>query len=334
MHRLDRRIRILRDKRRGCFDVDQRYLDQAVRARAARRVRLALRRMQPVVLVTPRWSEAHAFLDELGVDLQIGRPAVVARTFSVASMHERPLSEAWSWVVRALIEFCGLQQEGPFGHAVDREGFRNVLRRVFARVRTGPRRALLVHGVEHLHLSVREDLVKVFLEHVEAAGEDRRLNLLLAGAIDPASLPFEGAEVVTLADYARVEAVEALVEHLGPLDRARLDELVRAVGGVPALLATLVREGANAAVFTTGRQALLQALGPLAEQIRTAITLVGTDARLGERFELVAKHGPLFEDEARDQHLIRAGLIRRVTAGRRGRVESRAAIFTELAQLG
>ena len=64
MHRLDRRIRILRGKRNGAFDPDQYYLERASRAKVARKVRFHLRRMDPVVLITPRWSEARVFLEE------------------------------------------------------------------------------------------------------------------------------------------------------------------------------------------------------------------------------------------------------------------------------
>ena len=46
MHRLDRRIRILRGKREGAFDKNQYVLELAFRARASRKVRMALRAMR------------------------------------------------------------------------------------------------------------------------------------------------------------------------------------------------------------------------------------------------------------------------------------------------
>src|SRR5690606_24338297 len=143
MHRLDRRIRILRGKRSGAFDPNQYYLERAFRARVARKRRFFLRRMEPMVLVTPRWSEAWAFLDDLAMELALGKPAIEARSLSMGPMLGRSVHESRAWVIRALTEFLGTGMEGPVSQAVDRKGFRNVVASQLRRARTGPRRLLM-----------------------------------------------------------------------------------------------------------------------------------------------------------------------------------------------
>ena len=67
MHRLDRRLILLRAKRGATFDPDQYWLEQARRAQIARRLRSRVRRMQPVILLTPRWSSPRRFLDDVAL---------------------------------------------------------------------------------------------------------------------------------------------------------------------------------------------------------------------------------------------------------------------------
>jgi hypothetical protein len=181
MHRLDRRLRILRGKKNTPFNSRQYAVERATRARAARRVRHLLRRMVPVVLHTPRWSEARAFLDDVSVDLGVRKPIVQCRTLAMTPMAGRTVHDSRQYLSRAVIEFCELYVPGPVWMAVDRNGFRNVMRDLLRRARTGPQRALLVHGLENLHREAVEDFVHVFSEHVEEFTEDRRLNILLAG---------------------------------------------------------------------------------------------------------------------------------------------------------
>ena len=50
-----------------CLDASKGEKDQ--RDKAARRLRGRLRQMQPTVLLTPRWSQARGFMEELSMDL-------------------------------------------------------------------------------------------------------------------------------------------------------------------------------------------------------------------------------------------------------------------------
>ncbi|MEM6929435.1 MAG: hypothetical protein AAF602_21020, partial [Myxococcota bacterium] len=71
-NRFERRVTILRGKRRGAFDGNQPRLEGAGRGRVARKARHHLRAMRPVVLHTPRFSLPERFLDDLAVDLRLG----------------------------------------------------------------------------------------------------------------------------------------------------------------------------------------------------------------------------------------------------------------------
>jgi len=331
-HRLDRRIAVLRGKRHGAFDPDQYFLERALRTRAGRKVRLALRRNQPVLLLTPRWSEAQPFLDDVSIDIRLGRPSILSRTLSLKQMSERPINDAWRFILQGLIEFCHLH--GEVGAAVvDRNGFRNHLAELLSRLKKGPRRALMVHGVEHLNTEVRSDLIELFEQYrIETPSEDRKLNMLFACSVDSPAFEIAGAARIVLADYAPIEAIEALVEYLGPVDKTRLNQAVQVIGGVPALLRALGNDGVSSGTLALGRSAIWRALGPLADEIRGALDIVASDDRLARRLEHVAQEGPVPRDEDEgDEDLVRAGLIQEVTWGRPNRVQVRAPVFAELA---
>jgi len=331
MHRLDRRIRILRGKRNGAFDANQYYLERAFRARAARKLRFYLRRMQPAMLITPRWSEARAFLDDLAVDLALGRPAIECRTLSMAPMVGRSVHESRTWVLRALTEFVGGGYSGPVSQAVDRKGFRLVVETVLRRARTGPRRALLVHQLEHLHVEALEDFVHAFESYVGREGDDRRVNVLFAGTVDVPAFEMRGG-VVVLADYSDVEALERLAEHTGPVDKAVLQRAIDVVGGVPAMLERLgKRAEARGGRLSENRDELFRDLGGLTDEVRGALSIVTTEETLAARFEEVAQTGPLPYDPDKDLALVRAGVLQPLYGGLSAQIMVRAPMFAEMA---
>ena len=193
MHRLDRRQRILRGKRQCAFNPEQRYFDGAARSRAARRVRVNLRRMIPIVLVAPRWSHVQRFLDDIATDLSVGGAPIRCRALSLHALQGRSTHQARMWLTQALTEFCGLVGDGPVAQAVDSAGFREVLGRVFRRSTLGPPRALLIHGVEHAPVEVSQDLLAAFEAHAEEAGDRRKVVILCSASIDAPGLEIAGS---------------------------------------------------------------------------------------------------------------------------------------------
>lgn len=308
--RLDRRLAILRGKREGAFDRDQYYLEQALRARVARKTRCYIRKMQPVILVTPRWSQARAFLDDVAVDLMLGEPSVRCRTLSLMPLEGRTPHQAWSWLVQAITEFCGLSIPGPAWQVVSRHGFRVVMKELFRRAERTERRCLMIHALEHIHVEALRDLLAVFEDHLHHRSAPPRFNLLLAGAVQAPHLSFEGVEQLILPDFTEQEALESLVEHLGPDNLPRLRSLVESIGGIPAVLDTL---GTNAAdrisQVVADRRAFWTALGPLGQEIRRSFDIVAADPKMSARLESLARSGPQPHEPDRDGPLFRAGLV-------------------------
>ncbi|MEQ1571317.1 MAG: hypothetical protein ABMA64_37160 [Myxococcota bacterium] len=285
--------------------------------------------MEPVVLVAPRWSQAREFLDDVALDLLVGEPMIRARTLSLHPLEGRTPHQAWSWLVLAMQEFCVLPLEGPAWQVVSRRGFRHVMRELFARADEGGRRCLMIHGLQHIHVEALRDLIEVFGDHRRESLAEPRFNLLLAGSIDAPHFDFGDAERLTLPDFDEEEALEALVEWLGPNDAARLRELVRAVGGVPALLDRL---GALGRLPESDRGQLWTALGAVAHELRRAYDIVAADEQLQGRLEQLAREGAQVPNPMTDEHLLRAGLVRTIGhSDRSRRTVLRAPLIAELA---
>lgn len=326
-HRLDRRLALLRGKRQGSFDPDQYYLERAVRARTARRVRVLLRRGLPVVLVTPRWTQVRQFLDDVSTDLLVGRPVVQSRTLSLLPLEGRTPHQAWNWLVQAVTEFCGLGAEtGSAWRMASRQGFRHTLKALFAKADEGPRRCLMIHGLEHMHVEALRDLIEVYEDHAHHRPGPGRFNLLLAGSIDSPHFEFGGSTRLTLADHSDREALESLVEHLGPRDPHRLRDLVEVVGGIPAVLDAFGTEASGSiGEVIAQRTSVWRVLGNLALELRRAWEVASTDDVASDRLRAVAEAGSL-PTLPIDEPLIRAGLVT-VDAGR---VRLRAPMLADL----
>jgi len=335
MNRLDRRMKILAGKRDGAFDQDQYWFEKARRERVARRVRSRLRRMEPMVLVTPRWSKARRFLDDVATDLQLGEPSVRCRTLSLLPLAGRSLPQSWAWLVAAVTGFCNVDLPGPAWQAVSGQGFRAVMSDLLARAEDGPARCLMIHGLEHLHVEALTDLISVFDDHVRQTGQGRRFNLLLAGTIDASHFEFEAVQRIILTDFSDEEAREVLVEHMGPVEHHLLDATVGLVGGVPAILDQVGELGLSCLTeIAANRDAVWKALGTLAVEIRAAFDIVASDDELSTRLEALAAEGVLPELPESDYRLIRTGLIKAGSRERRGTIQMRAPVFADLALAG
>lgn len=329
MNRLDRRLRILRGKRNGAYSTDQVYFEAATRGRAARRVRMAILRLRPVLLITPRWSQVPRFLDDIALDLQIHSPPLESRVLSLSPLQGRPPHETWGWLVKGLTEFCEVEIAGRVAQAVNRQGFRAVLAQLFARTTTNSPRALLMHGFEHLHVETRDDLLTVYRDHLETVGTNRRVVLLFAGAIDGPNFELEDAERIVLPDFGPEEAMEALAEYTGPTDRDRMSRLLDVIGGVPALIDRLGSDAEANGKVAIDRDLIWRALGSLAEEVRGAVAIVSSVDGLAERLDDIAKAGSLPEDAKTDRMLVRAGLL--AVSGPPRKVSLRAPMFAEIA---
>lgn len=325
--RLDRRMVILRGKRNSAFDSEQLYLNAATRERVIRKARTHLRQLDPVILRTPRWSQGPNMLDDTLVDLAIGRPSINCKLLSLSPMQGRSAADAWTYLVRGLMEFCDLAIEGPAAQAVSRHGFRSVMGNLLRRTIHGQRSALMLHGLETLNVEALEDLVHVFSHHLIEAGEARKLTLLLAGSVSMPKLTLPGAVHLTLPDYSREEARDHLIEYVGHVPPGPLNRALDLVGGIPALLDCVGTSG-EANGFGSSRADHSKALTPMMEELRGAIEIVSADQDLAERLEDVARH-EILPLEPLDGVLLSAGILREVP-GATDQVAVRAPIFLSL----
>jgi hypothetical protein len=177
-----------------------------------------------------------------------------------------------------------------------------------------------------------KDLIRVFDEHMDEMGSERRINLLLAGTVDVAAFELEGAERVSLPDFSFVEAIEALTEYTGPMSLDRLRRAVDVIGGVPALVQRLgLSAEGRGGRLAKNREQLWKALGPLTDEVRGAVAIVNSDETLAARFEEVADAGPLPYEKSKDLPLVRAGVLQEIYGGLSHRVMVRAPVFAEMA---
>jgi hypothetical protein len=306
VNRFERRLVILRAKRNGCFDADQYLLERAVRTRAARKIRALLRQMRPIVLQTPRWSSPARFLDDVAGDLAVSAGTLEARMFEAHGAKGGDGRALWAFMISAFIDLCEVELDGPLHTAVDRRGFRQVLREVFERAQHGPPRALMLVGVEQMALEARSDLVQAFEEHARTAGADRRVNLLLAGT-STAGVSLEGAARLSLPDYGKLEAIEALVEYFGPVELSPLEAAAVQTGGVPAFIDAIGTQ-AGGAGLPTDPDELWRALGPLADDVRSVVDIAAADPAVADRLEALSA-GPGTRS-AVDGGLLGSGLVR------------------------
>ena len=89
MKRFDRRKRLLAQKRDGAFDPNQYYLERDKNSRALRKIRVLLRKMEPVSLVGTAWDPRTSDVLEMSSTLATGTPEVW--------MHLANCREIWNW---------------------------------------------------------------------------------------------------------------------------------------------------------------------------------------------------------------------------------------------
>ncbi len=327
MNRLERRLRILRDKRMGSFDPEQHYLETALRGRTARRVRTNLRRMEPVILLTPRWSQAQAFLEDLAMDLAVGTPPVGCRTVSFRPLRGKGETDAWVYclaVLAQLSEDRWTEARAPL--VVSRLGFRTAAVELLLRAqqRPGARVALLGHGAEHLPFETLLDLSTAWQEFTQRQPQERRTTLLLAATVDAPHIQLGDARRVMLDDLGEAEAAANLVARVGLASPMRLETAARFTGGVPDIVDRLGTGARSLGQLPSSASGMVRALGPLADEIRSAVNIASSDPVVAERLDLFLEGEALPEEPVVDRTLVMAGILRRTTEQGQARMILRA----------
>ncbi len=237
---------------------------------------------------------------------------------------------AWAWLVQAITEFCQIPIDGPAWQAVSSRGFRHVVAENLRRAEDGTARCLMLHSIENAPIEALADLISVFEAHAETMGTRRNFNILMCGSVDAPNIEFNLTERVLLPDYGPEEAVEALVEYIGPLESTMLEDIVDIVGGVPAILEALGSEGLSVLrEVRENKESVWRLLGKLASEIRAAYDIVSMDEHLSLRLDTLAQDGPQRDTTDVDEALLSAGLVERDR--RTAQLRLRAPIFSDLA---
>lgn len=315
------------------FSVEQHAIETALRGRASRKARAHLRRMEPVVLLTPRWSASARFLEDLALDLAVGEPTVGCRTVDLRPLKDRSVGEAWQFVQHVLTQLGqrGWSQRRPQS-VVDRRGFRWSLEQLLEEVHhEAPHRvALLAHGAQHLPVEVIEDLATAWEDYTERHPEGRRLTLLLAGSQAARWLKVGAAPQLDLADYGEAEAAAAIVGRAGPMPLRHLEEVARFTGGIPSLVEAVGRAARTHGELPLRPNELLQSMGRLADEMRGAVDIVAASDPLADRlFELLDGEPAQARPEV-DMALVQAGLVRELRVGGDAQVALRAPAIAAL----
>lgn len=310
--------------RRGSApEAEQRFVETALRGRAARQVRACLRRMEPVFVETPRWSRPQAFLEDIALDLAVGEPAIGCRTVGFRPVRGRAPAGTWPLMLQILNQL-GRSGGGAevVATAVDREGFRAGVGEALEAAHHASRHrlAVLLHGVEHMPVEVLSDLVEQWSAYRERHPEGLRIALLLAGGERPGWLDLPDLHRVELEDYSEAETVAALVARCGPMAPRRLMALARFTGGVPAMVDAVAemilaeRDGGQGAAARAARldvDLLLHGMGAVADEIRGALDIVSARGELSDRLATLSREGSSLH-LASDAPLFAAGLLKRV----------------------
>ncbi len=337
MSRLARRIRM--GARTGSrpaparFNPEQHYLETALRGRAARKARAHLRRMEPVVLLTPRWGASARFLEDLALDLAVGEPAIGCRTVDLRPLKDRSAGEAWQYIQHV---FGKLGQRGWRGRPpttiADRRGFRWSLEQLVEEVHaSAPHRvALLAHGAEHLPFDVIEDLTSAWDEYTERHPEGRRLTLLLAGSRAARWLRVGDAPRLDLADFGEAEAAAAIVGQAGPMPLRHLEQVARFTGGIPSLVDAVGAAARERGTLPLRRADLIGSMGRLADEMRGAVDIVAACDPLADRLHALIDGAAAVQQPEVDGPLLQAGLLREVRAPGGDQVALRAPAIAAL----
>jgi hypothetical protein len=333
MARIDRMIQRARIAAPSAFDTSQHFVEEAMRSRTARRVRLHVRRMEPVAVRTPRWSEPASFLEDLALDLAVGEPGVGCRTVNLRPLKGRRASESWQFTLHVFAQLGRREwRHRPPAMVADRGGFRFALTQLIEEAHhSAPHPvALLAHGVEFAPMEVIEDLARVWGEYARRHPSGRRATLLLAGTAEQSWWPLADAPQVDLVDFGAAEAAAAIVGQMGDTPISMLQRAAHFSGGVPGIVGAVGNRLRMEAMLPDQDDALLASLGSVADEIRGAVDIVHMDSGLADRlYDLVAGE-PVTRVPEVDDALVMAGLIRTVKGHGEDKVQLRAPAIATL----
>ncbi len=309
-----------------CFDQTQHFIEEALRTRAARTVRLHVRKMEPLVVCTPRWSNPSGFLEDLALDLAVGQPGVGCRTVNLRPLKGRKASESWQFSLHVFAQLGRREwRHRPPQMVADRGGFRFALSVLIEEAhQTVPHPvALLAFGAEHAPVEVIEDIALAWGDYARRHPSDRRCTMLLAGIAGPGWWPLGEVPRVDLVDYGEAEAAAAIVGQIGNVPFPTLRKAAHFSGGVPGLVEAMSDRIRRSSQVPQSDDELLASLGTVVDEIRGAVDIVHMDSALADRLYDLIPGEPLDYAESVDDALAMAGLVRPVKSHGADKVQLR-----------
>lgn len=334
MDRALRRMKVFHARRAFAFDGGQVHLETAARGRHARKVRGFLRRMEPVWMLTPRWSAPQAFLEDVALELAVSQPEIGCRTVSFRPLMGRSVPEAWNFLLRVLAELPARDWgTRPVPMVCDRRGFLYAAKRLLdeAHETAEYSLALLGHGTEHLPVEVIDDIAQVWRGYLEDAGDGRRCTVLFAGSVETPALQLGDVARFDLCDFGEAEAAASLLMRTGPLDGESLDRAVQFTGGVPALVDALAHGAAEAGVLPGTPNGLLRCMGTVGDELRAVVSMAMAHNDTADRLHELLDGEARLEEPDLDRTLLMSGLVRRIRSGGFPRVALRSPAIAAVA---
>ena len=335
MSRLARRLHLARAGREPIVAPEQRILDTDLRGKSLQEVRHHLRRMDSVVVFTPRWSATSQFLEDLSVDLAVGDPLVACRSVCLRPLKGRSDAESWQFLLHVFGQVGRRGWNGGFhGAVVDRRGFRSAMEDILERIHeTSPHRtAVLAHGAEVLSVELIQDLTEVWMEYGIRHPEGRRCSMLLAGSVEAPWLVLGDSPQVELSDFGHAEAASAIVGRSGPMPMRQLEQIAAFTGGVPGLVDAVARSVRKDPEVQIDSEHLIRRMGGMADEVRNTLDIITAHDGLCDRLQQLAPGGPQYERKDVDKPLIMAGLVRQIRGEDGPQVCLRSPAFGKLIQ--
>lgn len=218
MKRFDRRKRLLAQKRDGAFDPNQYYLERDKNSRALRKIRVLLRKMEPVSLVGTAWDPRTSDVLEMSSTLATGTPEVWMHLANCREIWNWDAENSEKWLLARVADALGLTSVSRGVSQLGGACFQDCLWELMDARKGYHRSALCLHGFHQVEEGTATLFGDWLAEYVRQTGaHDRVLTVLATGPKGAVTL--RATEVV----YPAWEGIECLDEEdaLGPA-RVRL----------------------------------------------------------------------------------------------------------------
>ena len=213
MKRFDRRKRLLAQKRNGAFDPNQYYLERDINSRALRKIRVLLRKMEPVSLVGTAWDPRTSDILAMSSALATGTPAVWMHLANCREIFSWDAENSEKWLLARVADALGLTSVSRGLSQLGSAQFQDCLWELVDQGQGGNRSALCLHGFHQVDRSTAAAFSQWLTEYVRQTGlHDRLFTVLATGP--KGSLNIRATEVT----YPAWDGLECLDETdaLGP----------------------------------------------------------------------------------------------------------------------